>query len=82
MKLAYQTENQIAFSVCQHGFVVLPLRIQCIKHSLHVSIIQIGHHIDVYYCSCFRRYMTVNMYEIIIERTLNTIGQCICWLSV
>ena len=29
---------------------------------------------DVYYCSCFRRYVTVHVFfeEILIERTLNT----------
>ena len=39
---------------------------------------------DVYYRSCFRRYVTVHLFfeEILIERTLNTIGQCIGWLSV
>ena len=54
---------------------------------LHITIIQVEYDVDVYYSSCFRRYFTVHVFckickKFVFERTLNTIGQCICLLSV
>ena len=37
---------------------------------LHISIIQIEWYIDVYYCSCFRRYITVHVFRKIYNKYL------------
>ena len=72
MKFTYQTQtkqyNGHLHLVCvEHGFVVNKTftSIQQTVHKkvdLNVSIIQIEKHINVYYCSSYRRYITVHMF--------------------